>query len=179
MSLARYLSKLGALLNSSGQVPASGLASGAVTADAVGANTITLAKLARVGTAGQVLTSGGAGADPSYQALPAGGVTSLNGQTGAITDTTVGSIGSYVVASTTSSGTVGYAAGATVAGSALIVSRTGGGYAAAPILTGNPSDAFGSAGLSGTWRAMMTAASASSVFADSAYRTTTLWVRIS
>jgi hypothetical protein len=33
----------------------------------IDANTIQLAKLARVGTAGQVLTSNGAGADPSYQ----------------------------------------------------------------------------------------------------------------
>lgn len=39
MSLSRYLSKLGALLNSSGQVPAAGLADGAVTATKVAAGT--------------------------------------------------------------------------------------------------------------------------------------------
>jgi len=36
------------------------------------ANAVTLGKMSRSGTAGQVLTSNGAGADPSYQALPAG-----------------------------------------------------------------------------------------------------------
>ena len=41
-----------------------------VTATEITANTITLAKLARVGTTGQVLTSQGAGADPIY-ATPA------------------------------------------------------------------------------------------------------------
>jgi len=39
---------------------------------AVAANGVTLAKLAREGAAGQVLMSNGAGADPSYQSLPAG-----------------------------------------------------------------------------------------------------------
>lgn len=70
MSLARYLSKLGALLNSSGQVPAAGLAPDAVTNGAIAANSIALSKLARVGTAGHILTSNGTGSDPSYQAPP-------------------------------------------------------------------------------------------------------------
>lgn len=46
------------------------------------------------GTSGNVLTSTGTGWTSS--ALPAGGVTSLNGQTGAITTTTFGAIGSIV-----------------------------------------------------------------------------------
>lgn len=43
------------------------VASSIVTADIAG-NAVTTAKLAREGTSGQVLTSNGAGADPSYQA---------------------------------------------------------------------------------------------------------------
>lgn len=117
MSLARYFSKLAALVGSDGKVPAAALATGAVTADAVSANTITLAKLARVGSAGQVLMSNGAGADPSYQALPAGGVTSLNGQTGAITDTNLYAIGSYVTGRPQNA-TV-YPVNSTLAGSSL------------------------------------------------------------
>lgn len=47
------------------------------------------------GTAGQVLTSQGTGA-PIWANIS--GVSSINGQTGAVTQTTVGNIGSYVVA---------------------------------------------------------------------------------
>jgi len=112
MSKARNLSKLG--VDTSGLVDASTaiadssitsakIAIGAVTSDDIAdnaiingkipANSIALSKIARTGTAGQVLMSGGAGADPSYQALPAGGVTSLtagngitvSGATGAVT----------------------------------------------------------------------------------------------
>ena len=63
MSIARYLSKLGALLGSDGKV--------------------STAAMARQGSAGQVLTSNGAGADPSYQAV-AGGVTTVDGVAGAV-----------------------------------------------------------------------------------------------
>ena len=45
------------------------IADGAVTADKIAANTVTPAKMSRTGTAGQVLTSGGAGADPSYTTI--------------------------------------------------------------------------------------------------------------
>jgi len=50
--------------------------------------------LTSVGTNGNVLTSNGTAW--VSQALPAGGVTSLNGQTGAITTNTFGAIGSTV-----------------------------------------------------------------------------------
>lgn len=119
MSLARYLSKLGALLNSSGQVPAAGLAPDAVTNGAIAANSIALSKLARVGTAGHILTSNGTGSDPSYQAPPAGGVTSVatgNGLSGG-TITTTGtltiaaptsfSVGSYIEGYNSSYPTIG------------------------------------------------------------------------
>ena len=48
------------------------------------------------GSSGNVLTSNGT--TWTSAALPAGGVTSLNGQTGAITNTAYGAIGSYVTA---------------------------------------------------------------------------------
>jgi hypothetical protein len=48
------------------------------------------------GSSGNVLTSNGT--TWTSTALPAGGVTSLNGQTGAITNTTRGAIGAYIVA---------------------------------------------------------------------------------
>lgn len=44
-----------------------------VTTAKIDANAVTLAKMARVGTAGQVLTSGGPSADPTYQTPYAGG----------------------------------------------------------------------------------------------------------
>lgn len=94
-----------------------------VTTAKIAANAVTAAKLAREGSSGQVLTSNGAGSDPSYQSLPAGGVTSLNGQTGAITNTSLYAIGSYVTGRSSSQST-NYAADATLAGSSLY--NTGG-----------------------------------------------------
>ena len=116
--------------------------------------------LASVGTSGNVLTSNGTVWTSS--ALPAGGVTSLNGQTGAITDTGYGAIGSYVIAFVTTS----LNANDTTAGSNLTrntFSSRGGlnnfsgagtdtstNYTSAP----NSGNIFTSLGLSGTWRAM-------------------------
>lgn len=86
------------------------------------------------------------------------GVTSLNGQTGAITNTNYGSIGSYVIAAENT-----YTAGlerlpdVTVAGSTLVRTSTSSGTSNSPSinLDGNMSVASSSAvnlGLSGTWR---------------------------
>src|ERR1017187_4726885 len=41
------------------------------------------------GTAGQVLTSNGASADPTFQAAAAGGIVTIDGDTGSITGSTV------------------------------------------------------------------------------------------
>lgn len=82
---------------------------GAITVDtgSIVANAVTPAKMSRTGTSGQVLTSNGTGADPSYQALPSGGVTSavagngvaVSAATGAVTFSaaapTSNSVGSY------------------------------------------------------------------------------------
>lgn len=69
---------------------------GAITVDttSIQPNAVTPAKMSRTGSSGQVLTSNGSGADPSYQALPASGVTSItagNGLTGG-TITSTGTI---------------------------------------------------------------------------------------
>lgn len=71
--------------------------------------------LTSVGTSGNVLTSNGTAWVSS--ALPAGGVTSLNGQTGAITNTDLYAIGSYVTGRPQN--TTNYAKDSTIAGSSL------------------------------------------------------------
>lgn len=104
------------------------------------------------GTAGQVLTSNGAGTIPTYQAAASGGITTINGDSGSITGSTVtikagvstqncGSSVSFVNSGTTSTLNVtdannntiiGAAAGnATISGSGNVIV----GAAGAPILT--------------------------------------------
>ena len=88
-----------------------------------------------------------------------GGVTSLNGETGAITNTSYGAIGSYVIAAT-NTGEV--SAGTTVAGSSLyyqdynntIMNMGQVPYYEGNLLAGNLWTGSTSAGLSGTWRSM-------------------------
>lgn len=53
-----------------GGVDTPDLATGAVTGSKLAANAVSLDKVARVGTAGQILVSGGPSADPSYQNNP-------------------------------------------------------------------------------------------------------------
>ena len=68
-----------------------------------------------IGSTGQVLTvSGGI---PTWAALPAGGVTSLNGQTGAVVTTDYAAIGSVVMAANTSNAS--YLPNTTVSGTSL------------------------------------------------------------
>jgi hypothetical protein len=129
------------------------------------------------GTTGNVLTSNGTAWTSA--ALPAGGVTSLNGQTGAITNTAYGAIGSYVTAG---SNAISFSSepsfGATVAGSSLVYSNvndTNGSplgarsSAGIGILTANQK----TASLSGTWRLM------TRIYQGSSAYTIGLWVRIS
>lgn len=73
------------------------------------------------GTSGNVLTSNGSTWTSS--ALPAGGVTSLNGQTGAITNTDLYAIGSYITGRP-QNGTA-YAVNSTIAGSSLYTTSNG------------------------------------------------------
>jgi hypothetical protein len=134
------------------------------------------------GTSGNVLTSNGT--TWTSAALPAGGVTSLNGQTGAITNTDYGAIGSYVAAYGESA--TGYNAGNTAAGSVLhrYTAGTFGGFNAAVATANNqngtiPSqtnvNSFASLGLSGTWRCMTQGVGTPAA----GLRHLHLWVRIS
>ena len=89
--------------------------------------------LSSPGTTGNVLTSNGTAWTSA--ALPAGGVTSLNGQTGAITNTDADVIGSVCWGYSTSA----CAIGSTVAGSTLRGQNSSSGAVTNP-------------GFSGTWR---------------------------
>lgn len=141
---------------------------GSVTTNKIAANAVTLSKLAREGTAGHVLTSQGAGADPMYAALPAGGVTSLNGETGAITNTDLYAIGSYVIGRPAN--TTNYAVNTTMAGSSL--------YATATVTNTYTTTFTAASGAvlvnSGTWRCVSPAQGNGSAAGQSG-----LWVRIS
>jgi hypothetical protein len=90
--------------------------------------------LTSVGTSGNVLTSNGT--TWTSAALPAGGVTSLNGQTGAITTNTFNSIGSSSGLFTQTAISID----STVAGSTLRKINSAGSFTAA--------------GATGTWRNM-------------------------
>ena len=74
------------------------------------------------GTSGQILQSNGAAA-PSWITPSSGGVTSLNGQTGAITTTTLYAIGSYVNGRPQNA--TNYTVNSTVAGSSLYATSSG------------------------------------------------------
>ena len=140
------------------------------------------------GTSGNVLTSNGT--TWTSTAPSGGGVTSLNGQTGAITETSYGSIGSYVIMgyngldlNTNSS----VAVGTTIAGSTLVYQNGGSGQ---PVALSGAINGYGpicfpsafgnttSAGLSGTWRIMTYSKGIAGQFGQTVYPTV-LAVRIS
>jgi hypothetical protein len=129
------------------------------------------------GTSGNILTSNGT----TWTSVPpATSVTSLNGQTGAITNTDYGAIGSYVTAASNALTTLAeYTSTTTVAGSSLVYSTATAGPS--PALGGTSSQnmsvtttASQSASLSGTWRLMTRIRVASSTTLPIG-----LWVRIS
>jgi hypothetical protein len=105
------------------------------------------------GTTGNVLTSNGT--TWTSAALPAGGVTSLNGQSGAITNTDYGAIGSYIIAAQDTFGTIERLPNVTVAGSTLIrttqTAQQGININSGAVVN---SVAYVSLGFSGTWRRM-------------------------
>jgi hypothetical protein len=115
------------------------------------ASPTTAARLA-IGSTGQILTvSGGI---PTWATPASGGVTSLNGQTGAITNTSFNAIGSYILGvPINSEGSFGYNStySASNIGKASINAFSYGcGFLVAVGSGGNT-------GLSGTWRAMANA----------------------
>lgn len=112
-------------------------------------------------------------------AASAGGVTSLNGQTGAITNTTNGVIGSYVAAGILNGSNTTNSIGNTVAGSTLRLVNGSGQWSA---LYMNGLDSTGSGvsnpGLTGTWRCMGTSKNSSVVCGRYSFYTNLL-VRVS
>jgi hypothetical protein len=108
-----------------------------------------------------------------------GGVTSLNGQTGAITNTDFNAIGSYTAGVIASTFDTQYSAGTTIAGS-LIVQRTDqNGSGLSPfqsVSAGNTSRTNNSK--TGTWRAMAFSRNGPNSCGDWPL-TSNLWVRIS
>lgn len=125
------------------------------------------------GSSGNVLTSNGTTWTSS---APSGGVTSLNGQTGAITNTAYGAIGSYFAGYANNSGTTNTSPGTTIAGSSLSRANTGSSGAFTELIDGST---LTSAGLSGTWRAMSWNGNGGDWAANSGFRVGNLWVRIS
>jgi hypothetical protein len=123
------------------------------------------------GTNGNLLTSNGT--TWTSAAAPAGGVTSLNGQTGAITNTTLYAIGSYV--SGRPQDRTNYAPDATVAGSSLYA--TGTCVARGASQWNIPS--AGTVGVvlvnTGTWRCMSNAV----IDSTNSVASAGIWVRIS
>jgi hypothetical protein len=129
--------------------------------------------LTSVGTSGNVLTSNGTAWTST--ALPAGGVTSLNGQTGAITDTTLYAIGSYVTGRPANYNS-SYAVDSTIAGSSLYALPVGVAYRYATgfVLIGFSDVVSCPIVNTGTWRCL-----APCVNNDNVVVLPGLWVRIS
>ena len=96
--------------------------------------------------------------------LAANAVTSINGQVGAVTDTTFGAIGSYTVASLNTTVNTTYVEGSTYAASSLLRNSDGSNNSGMMTILGTSWDASNFAypngqaspavavGLSGTWR---------------------------
>jgi hypothetical protein len=125
------------------------------------------------GTNGNLLTSNGT--TWTSAAAPAGGVTSLNGQTGAITDTTLYAIGSYVIGRPQD--TTLYALNSTIAGSSLYAINASGFWIGSLWQTryGSFTETFTPSLINtGTWRCV----SPTGQIAGTAY-SPGLWVRIS
>jgi len=162
MTQAFNLSQFANKVNTSGQASLTTAVTGTLPV-ANGGTGVTSA-----GSNGNVLTSNGSAW--VSQALPAGGVTSVNGQTGAVTTTNIDSIGStgiyiYTAASTASLNASLYVtANSTIAGSSLVYNVCDGNSNAANVIcvyasgpTNTTSYSGGGSTLSGTWRVMANA----------------------
>lgn len=129
--------------------------------------------LTSVGTNGQLIYSNGSAM--YWGNAPTSGVTSLNGQTGAITNTSLYAIGSYVLGRPAN--TTQYDVNATISGSSLYsvsgpIYWSSTGNWSGPVSTNITATLVNT----GTWRCMSIA---DSVGATTLYGLTGLWVRIS
>lgn len=181
--------------NNGGSGDASGTTFNGSAARTISYNTVGAPKADGTGASGTwgINISGNAATATSATTAANGGVTSVNGQTGAVSMLAYGSIGSYVIAGSTSMGTNNtlYDAGTTVAGSTLVRSleNASGGNSQVSLnaLVGNGGTMTGSTGegqyannvnlgLTGTWRSMTAAYITSSLYGQYPM---TLFVRIS
>jgi hypothetical protein len=128
-----------------------------VTTAKIAANAVTVAKLAREGSSGQVLTSNGAGSDPSYQTISTTPTTAqvLTATAGA----SGGAVGTYALCRDLTGSSIGI--GGTRSGSSLVYSAAYG---------------TGATTSSGTWRCIGSTSYGNCQ--PQAYMTT-LWLRIS
>lgn len=89
-----------------------------------------------------------------------------------------GGVGAYIVAAKLDSGS-NTNGGETIAGSNLRIPCVGAASANTVTPMNFGSNSLFNPGLSGTWRAMTPTGNANNIFADTAYKVTTLWMRIS
>jgi hypothetical protein len=162
------------------------VANGGTGATTITANSVILgngtsslgSNLVAPGTTGNVLTSNGS--TWTSAAAAGGGVTSLNGQTGAITDTTQYAIGSYVTGRPQNNTTYN---NSTIAGSSLYAATTGSWYQSAGEGTGwsqtdNTGTSLGNPQVlvnTGTWRCVSIAMGGTQAPTSRGY--CGLWVR--
>lgn len=171
MTQAFNLSQLANKVNTSGKLDVSTGSTGVLPRANGGTG------LSTAGASGNVLTSNGT--DWVSSAPPAGGVTSLNGQTGAITNTSLYAIGSYVAGRPANY--TNYTVNSTLAGSSLYATPTTSGYTDIGTPQFVPYIGSGTSITSkcplvntGTWRCLSPAASI-----DAYTSIAGLWVRIS
>ena len=171
MTQAFNLSQLANKVNTSGQLDVSTGSTG-VLPRANGGTGLSVA-----GASGNILTSNGT--DWVSSAPPASGVSSLNGQTGAITNTNLYAIGSYVIGRP--GNLTSYAVNTTIAGSSLYATTTYTGYSTtfggfwADVTTASGTDQSTLVN-TGTWRSVSPCGTLNN---GSNWGVSGLWVRIS
>jgi len=188
MTLSRNLSTLGQAVTTTGNIPlanvATSIASGTLL-KSTGSGVTSASAAEIVAAIGSTEVTNATNATTASN----GGVTSLNGQTGSITNTSIDAIGSVIIAVngiTVSDGTILTSIGTTYSGSSLryITNRSSSfidpisgsaAYAYAPTCTYQG----GGTSLSGTWRAMSASKAIYQSDGWTFYWYTALFVRVS